>query len=421
MLNGIVLRGISCSMLKRFVTGIFVILIFSFSTLDLGSVTDGEYESKSSAFVSSSKPVHLDSLVFTFDQYMQNIVDSLKSPGAAVALVYKGEIVLLKGYGVKRSGGTDSVDAHTVFRLGSVSKGFASVLTGIMVEEGSLDWDDHIQRYLNDFTMKDTSAASHLTVRNILSHTSGFPEHTYTDLLDNGHDFEEIKGALAGVTTIAKPGQVYGYQNVVYSLIGDVLNKVTGKDYNNLLQEKIFHPLNMRDASTDYPSFYYNPNTAMPHLRTGASWKVKPKNNRYYSVSPASGINASASDMAKWLLALTGYYPEVVDKKTIEDVSFHTIETPKKSAYQRNWKSLERTYYGLGWRVFHLKEHEVVYHGGYVEGFRSEIAFDPESKIGIAVLFNSNTQVAAQCVPLFVTAYFNTCLPAAQAGYYAEK
>lgn len=420
-MNGIVLRGISCSMLKRFVTGIFAILIFSFSALELGSVTDGAYESKSSAFVSSSKPVHLDSLVITFDQYMQNAVDSLKSPGAAVALVYKGEIVLLKGYGVKRSGGTDSVDAHTVFRLGSVSKGFASVLTGIMVEEGSLDWDDHIQRYLNDFTMKDTSAASHMTVRNILSHTSGFPEHTYTDLLDNGHDFEEIKRALAGVATIAKPGQVYGYQNVVYSLIGDVLNKVTGKDYNNLLQEKIFQPLNMRDASTDFPSFYYNPNTAMPHLRAGASWKVKPKNDRYYSVSPASGINASASDMAKWLLALTGYYPEVVDKKTIEDVSFQTIETPKKSAYQRNWKSLERTYYGLGWRVFHLKEHEVVYHGGYVEGFRSEIAFDPESKIGIVVLFNSNTQVAAQCVPLFVTSYFNTCLPAAQAGYYAEK
>jgi len=240
VLKGIVLSRISYSMLKRIAAGIFVVLIFSFSTFELGSATDGDYESKSSAFVSNPKPASLDSLVFSFDQYMQNIVDSLKSPGAAVALVYKGEILLLKGYGLKRSGGADSVDAHTVFRLGSVSKGFASVLTGIMVEEGSLSWDDHIQRYLNDFTMKDTSSASHMTVRNILSHTTGFPEHTYTDMLDNGHTFEEIKGALAGVPTIAKPGQVYGYQNVAYSLIGDVLYQVSGKDYNNLLQEKIF-------------------------------------------------------------------------------------------------------------------------------------------------------------------------------------
>lgn len=409
------------SMLKRFLAGGFVFLILVFSTFELGSVTDGFYESESSAFVSSPKPVGLDSLVFAYDDYLQNIVDSLKSPGAAAALVYKGEIILLKGYGVKKSGGTDTVDVHTAFRLGSVSKGFASILTGIMVEEGSLDWDDHIQTYIKDFRMKDTSAASRMTVRNILSHTTGFPEHTYTDLLDNGYDYENIKGALAGVPTIAKPGQVYGYQNVAYSLIGDVLYNASGKDYNNLLQEKIFQPLNMRDASTDYTSFYYNPNTAMPHLRVGTGWKVKPKNNRYYSVSPASGINASASDMAKWLLALTGYYPEVIDENTIEEVSDHTIETPRKSAYRRNWKSLEKTYYGLGWRVFNVNGHDVVYHGGYVEGFRAEIAFDPATKIGIAVLFNSNTPAATQCVPLFVNSFFDKCLPSVQSPFYVDK
>jgi beta-lactamase class C len=408
-------------MLKRRITGFFVLLIIVISTFELDSVTDGSYESKSSAFVGNTKPVLLDSLVLAYDHYLQNVVDSLKSPGAAAALVYKGEIVLLKGYGVKRSGGIDSVDAHTVFRLGSVSKGFASVLTGIMVEEGSLGWDDNVRHYLSDFTMKDTSSASHVTIRNILSHTSGFPEHTYTDMLDHGHDYDEIKGALSGVPNIAKPGQVYGYQNVVFSLIGDILFQVSGKDYNNLLQEKIFMPLNMHDASTNYTSFYYNPNTAMPHIRAGSHWKVKPKNNRYYSVSPASGVNASASDMAKWLLALTGFYPEVIDKNTILEISDHTIETPKKSAYQRNWKSLEKTYYGLGWRVFLMKGHEIVYHGGYVEGFRAEIAFDPDTKLGIAVLFNSNASVAAQCIPLFVNSFFNNCLPSSPSSLYAEK
>lgn len=408
-------------MYKKYITGFTFLMIFSFSTLHLGSVTDGSYDLKSSAFVSSPKPEGLDSLVIAYDKYLKHTIDSMMSPGAAVALVYKGEIILLKGYGVKKAGEMDSVDLHTAFRLGSVSKGFASILTGIMVEEGSLDWDDRVKCYLNDFSMRDTASANHMTIRNILSHTTGFPEHTYTDLLDVGFDYENIKASLVNVPILAKPGQVYGYQNVVYSLIGDVLYSASGKDYNNLLQEKIFKPLNMRDASTDYTSFYYNPNTAMPHLRMGSTWKVKPKNNRYYSVSPASGINASASDMAKWLLALTGYYPEVLHEKTISEIAHHFIETPRKSTYLRNWKSLDKTYYGLGWRVFNVNGRDIVYHGGYVEGFRSEIAFDPESKIGIAVLFNSNTSVAAECVPKFINSFFETCGTSGQAPLFADK
>ena len=407
--------------LYKLITGFFILSVFGFSTLDLGSVTDGAYEVKSASIVRSPKPKGLDSLVYAYDQFLTHSIDSLKSPGAAIALVYKGEIILLKGYGVKQSGVSDSVDFHTAFRLGSVSKGFASILTGIMVEEGVVNWDDCVKNYLSDFRMKDTSCTNHLTIRNILSQTTGLPEHTYTDMLDNGYEYDNIKGALANVPLIAKPGQIYTYQNVVYSLISDILFNASGKDYNNLLQEKIFSPLRMRDASTDYTSFYYNPNTAMPHLRTGTTWKSRPKNSRYYSASPASGVNASASDMAKWLLALTGYYPEVLPDKTIEDISYPEIETPRKKAYRINWKDLQKTYYGMGWRVFEVNGHNVVYHGGYVEGFRSEIAFDPESKIGIAVLFNSNTPLASQCVPKFINSFFSTCCPENRISLYARK
>lgn len=400
----------------------FVILItFGFSTLDLGSVSDGDYEIKSSAFVRSPKPAALDSLIIAYDKYINHAIDSMQSPGAALAIVYKGEIVLLKGYGVKRFGSPDSVNLHTAFRLGSVSKGFASVLTGIMVEQGMLNWEDKVKTYLSDFCMRDTSFASSITVKHILSQTSGFPEHTYTDLLDDGQEYENIKPSLANVPLVAKPGQIYTYQNVVYSLIADILYNASGKDYNNLLQDKIFAPLKMKDASTDYTSFYYNPNTAMPHLRMGSNWVPRAKNNRYYSVSPASGVNASASDMAKWLLALTGYYPEVLPQNTIDAIAGHIVETPRKSAYRRNWKSLDKTYYGLGWRVFNVNGHDVVYHGGYVEGFRSEIAFDPESKVGIAIMFNSNTSFASQCVPQFMNVFLETCCSVETNTLYAEN
>jgi beta-lactamase class C len=406
---------------KSVVWGIIILSIFSLSVLDLGSVSDNYYEIKSSSVVRAPKPAALDSLVMSYDKYLTNSVDSMKSPGAAIAIVYKGEILLLKGYGVKKEGDSDSVDNHTAFRLGSVSKGFASVLTGILVDEGMLKWDDKVKSYLSDFCMLDTSCSNKLTIRHILSQTTGLPEHTYTDMLDNGMEYQTIRPTLASVHSIAKPGQIYTYQNVIYSLIGDVLFNVSGKDYNDLLQEKIFTPLNMKDASSDYNSFYYNPNTAMPHLRSGSGWKVKPKNSRYYSVCPASGVNASASDMAKWLLALTGYYPEVLSDNTVKAIAQHAIETPRKIAYRRNWQSLEKTYYGLGWRVFNVKGHDVIYHGGYVEGFRSEIAFDPESKVGIAVMFNSNTPLASECIPHFINKFLETCCSVDQDPMYAHR
>jgi beta-lactamase class C len=393
-------------MWKSIYAGVFVLIIILFSSLDLGSVTDDSSESYNLAKKRSYTQQVFDSIALSYDEYLRHAVDSFKSPGAAVAIVYKGDLILVKGYGVKKTNGSDSIDLHTAFRIGSVSKGFASVLTGILVDEGYLSWDDRIKEHMKDFRLKDTTCASQLTVRHVLSHTTGFPNHTFTDMLDNGFNYDQIKTNLANVQTVAKPGQVYSYQNVVYSLIGDVLLDATGEDYNRLLHEKIFVPLNMNEASTDFISFSNNLNSAFPHVRSGNSWRTKPKNNRYYSVSPASGINASASDMAQWLLALTGYYPQVVSQDNIHEISKAFIETPKKSAYRKNWRSLEKTSYGLGWRIFRYDQHELVYHGGFVEGFRAEIAFDPAEGVGIAVLFNSNTPVAAQCIPHFFDILF---------------
>jgi beta-lactamase class C len=393
-------------MIKKILYCLIITLILTLFSLDLGSITDSAYDFQRSAELVKSKPEPIDSLVTAFDHYLKNAVDSMISPGAAVTIVYKGEIILLRGYGLKKEGENDSVDIHTVFRLGSVSKGFASVLTGMMVNEGYLEWDDKVKQYLPDFKMKDTLSENILTVRQILSHATGFPEHTFTDLLDKGYTYKEIKRHLADVTLNAKPGQVYGYQNVVYSLIGDILQFTSGIDYNDLLKERIFLPLNMQDASTDFACFYTNPNAAYPHIRISSQWKAKPKNNRYYSVSPASGINASASDMAQWILALTGHHFEIINNAIIQAVSSHNIVTPRKTFYRKSWPSLENTYYGLGWRVFSLKEHDVLYHGGYVEGFRTEIAVDPKLEIGIAVMFNSNTSFASQCVPHFMNAFY---------------
>ena len=388
--------------LRQF-TRFFIILVtgISLTTMEIGSSTDNVYFSERSETFFSEYQYNFDNLIFSYDQYLQEAIDKNMSPGAAVAVVYRGHVLLTKGYGVKEAGKTDSIDSNTVFRLGSVSKGFASVLAGLLEHEGYFTWDDKAFDYLSNLKLRDTSYTGSLTIRNILSQSSGFPQHTYTDLLDNGWEYEKIREMLPSVSIAYQPGKLYTYQNVVYSFIADIINNACGKSYNDLIKEKIFIPLNMQNASTDYFSISTGVNSAHPHLSSKAGWRERPFNDRYYCVTPAAGINASASDMANWLLALTGNAPQVIPPETINDISNINVYTPLTGTYKKYWKTLEKTAYGLGWRIFDLKERNVVYHGGYVEGFRTEIAFDPQEEMGIIVMFNSNTTFASECIPHF--------------------
>jgi beta-lactamase class C len=343
----------------------------------------------------------LESLIPYYDSCMQASVSDDITPGAALAIAYNGEIQLIKGYGVRKMGAPDPVDIHTAFRIGSVSKGFASVLTGIMAREQSIDWDDPVAHYLPGFHHRDTSTFNSLTIREILGQASGFPIHTYTDLLDDNIPLDQILEQLQNVPFSTKPGLVYSYQNVVYSLIEEVLKNTTGQDYAHLLREKILFPLHMKDASSEYVSLIMSGNYAFPHLRSRNAWTPVNNNTRYYSTAPASGINASISDLAQWLLALTGGEPEVVPSGVLEEVFKPVVEIPMKRNIQRSWENAEELSYALGWRVIRVGDKNIVFHGGHVEGFRAEIGFCPEDKVGIVLLFNSNTAAVNDLLPVF--------------------
>lgn len=342
-----------------------------------------------------------------YDTFFLREFEKYGCPGAAVAIVKDNGTKWLKCYGVKKAGSADSVNINTVFRLGSVSKGFAAVLTGIMVQEGIISWDDKVVKYLPDFSLSDTANTNNLTIRHILSHTTGLPKHTYTNLLDRNVPYRDIVGMLEEVPAISPPGEVYSYQNVVYSLIADILQNATGKCYNSLMVEKLFYPLEMNDASIDFYSLAKCNNAASPHLRRSSKYKTGKIRNKYYSTSPASGVNTSISDLSNYLMALLKKYPDVISRDIINEIFKPHIRTHIKRRYACNWKGLGDIYYGLGWRVFNFRGNEIIYHGGYVTGYRAEIALCPKEGIAIAVIMNSSSRLANICIPVFFDMYFN--------------
>ncbi len=360
-----------------------------------------------------SETIREDSLpilktIHKFDMFLRDSLHSTGCVGAAACIFHHDEIVYTLTYGVKRAGTKDSVDRHTVFRLASVSKGFAGVLAAILQEEGVISMDDRVIEYLPGFRLKDSVNTHDLAIRHVLNHTSGLVPHAYDNLAEDGKTIREIIPELATVDIAGIPGQYYGYQNVIFSLIDTLAVLKTKRDYSELVYRKIFRPLGMKDASTGYRGLVWNRNVAFPHDRINGEYHPRPLNTGYYNLLPAAGVNASIDDMGKWLAALLGFMPKKLDTAVINLITTPQVYTPLKRNYTRYWDPIEARYYSFGWRIFDYKGKRILYHGGYVRGYRAEIAFCPEENTGIAFLLNSPNRLASQVVPAFFNMYLET-------------
>lgn len=306
--------------------------------------------------------------------------------GAAFAVVAQGRIVRIGTYGHTDTTRRRAVDADTVFRLASVSKTFAAGLAAQLVHDGRLRWDDPVTRYVPDFRIKGDPARIH--VEHLLGQSSGLVPHAYDNLIEEGVAVEQIRPRLAELATTCKPGSCYSYQNIVFSLIEPVIERAAADSYANLIEQRIFRPLAMDTASVGYEAFLATENRAEPHVRRDGRWQTVPVKPNYYRVAPAAGVNASALDMAKWLMAQLGANPLVVPPEAVETLITPRVRTPR-DLYRKEWdRMLTDAHYGLGWRVYQLGDERIAYHSGWVSGYRADAAWSPQHGLGIAVLMN---------------------------------
>ncbi|MCS6928306.1 MAG: beta-lactamase family protein [Saprospiraceae bacterium] len=344
---------------------------------------------------------HLRTLIEHFDRFLADTLARAGVPGAAVVIVYDTAVVFQRGYGLRRLDVRDSVDAHTVFRIGSLSKGFTGVLAALLVHEECFCWDDCVKQYVPEFSLNPASYTSRVQLLHLLAHTTGLPHHAYTNLIEAGYDLRSIARRFSHFRIKYSPGEVYSYQNAAFALIGEAMRTATGRTFDELLRERIFKPAAMHSASTDQRSMLLHPNIAWPHEYTRAGWQPIPITSRYYNAAPAGGINASVADMGQWLLILLGNRPDIVPPEVLDEVFRPRIRTDGERRYSQLWGQPLTPYYAIGWRLLVGQTDTIVYHGGFVNNYRSEIAFDRRNRIGICVLFNAPAPMAANVIPTF--------------------
>jgi beta-lactamase class C len=393
---------------KRKLLGVTVILLIIFGWFVNFYATDPIHEPHVAPEPVEQVPnPYVEKLLADYESEMVDLLNKTKTPGLAIAIVQDSTILYLRGFGTREVGTTDSVDTNTVFRLASVSKCFAPVLTGLLVEDSLLSWNDPVVRHIPDFQLKSKEKTQALQVTHVLSHTTGLPYHTYTTLVEDGLDLHSMLAELRNVNLIAEPGDMYSYQNVAYSIISEVIKGASGKTYESLMDERVFKPLEMDDASISYEAIMANENVAKPHLLWRKGWKAIKISDTYYNVSPAGGVNASISDMAQWLKAMLSKNEKFIQTKTLDKIFTPVVKAKTKNRYFRKWIGKSDSHYALGWRVLNFKNDTLLYHGGYVAGYRSEVALDRRSNIGICVLSNGPGRMIDNSVPMFFNLFYN--------------
>ncbi len=398
-------------MKKRFLIliPIIIVLVFILFELQTGAHSQEVAQPKKEEKNEIKKPVsiaEIEPVISKYDSILNSGVKKAGTVGAAIVITYKNEIAYLKCFGVREKGKKDAVDKHTIFRLASVSKTITGTLASILADEGVIHLDDKVIDYLPGLKLKNNESTQQLTVGNLLSHTSGLVPHAYDGMIEDGVPISKIIDRLVDVDIAAMPGKLYGYQNVMFSLYDTIVAVKTSKPFGEVIKEKVFEPFGMNDASTCFNDFKNNPDRATPHYGSKGRYRKIRLNDRYYTTAPAAGVNASISDLAHFLLTLLDRNSNVFNDHERELLFTPQVKSPLKRAYFRRWDKVNSKKYAIGWRIVGYKGRTVAYHGGYVQGYRAEIALCDEEQVGIAFLTNSPNGIESKTIPTFLNLFF---------------
>lgn len=326
-----------------------------------------------------------------YSKFIRSEADEHNLPGYAFVFIQRGQDPIFVTHG-KTSRKGAPINEQTLFRLASVSKTFTSVLMARWVEEQRIEWQTSLATLAPSVGF---SRAGHdgMQLQHLIGQSSGFMPNAYDNLIEANYSVKRVLNALADLEPLCQPGECYTYQNALFGVLEDYFVS-QNTSFHRELDQYIFEPLKMPHASTGKASLLSSSNWAKPHIAIAKDkWREGGVETNYYRFSPAAGVNASIEDMAIWLEAMLGEHPDVVSPAVIDTLTTPGVKT-RRELNRRGWKShLKNAHYGLGWRVYDFEGHKLAYHGGWVKGYRADVAFAPETGAGYAMLMNAESNL----------------------------
>ncbi len=317
----------------------------------------------------------------------QRTIETGGVPGLSIAVVYKGEVVYLKGFGLREAGKPDLVDKDTVFQIASLSKPISSTIVAAVVSEGLVDWDTRIADLDPSFALKDAYPTQQLTVRDLFNHRSGLPGTAGDDLEDIGFGRDVVISRLRLVPASSSFRAGYAYSNAGIAAGAIAAVKPTGLSWEDAAEAKLYGPLGMTSTSSRYSDFVARQNKSALHIGSIGNWQAKLKRDPSVQ-SPAGGVSSSARDLARWVqLELAN--GAIDGKQMISKTALAQTHVPLM-ARSHNPITGGASFYGLGWNVEFGRYGVTWGHAGaFSLGSRTLAMLYPESDLGIVVLTNA--------------------------------
>ena len=343
-----------------------------------------------------------------FGAYVDGARKQFDVPGIAVAIVKDGQVVMEQGFGVKETGKSGAVDAHTLFAIASNTKAFTAAALQMLAEQGKLKMDDRVIDHLPWFQMSDPYVTREMRIRDLLAHRSGLGLGA-GDLLywpPTKYSTKEVVQRLRDVPLATSFRSAYAYDNILFAVATLVIEETSGQSYADFLRDHLFKPVGMDESLVDMTYLKPGMDVAVGHAKFDFK-DLRPVPPMAWVNNPgAGGIYASVHDLAKWMnVQLAGGRLPGGDARLFKEESqkqMWSMLTPMKigeppvpelAATKPNFAG-----YGEGWFLSDYRGHRLVWHTGGWPGMVSRLTLVPELKLGVVVLTNQESGAAFNAV-----------------------
>ena len=373
-------------------------------------------------------------LIAEIEAFVAQEMEARQIPGAALGIVKDGALAYAKGFGVSELGGDDPVTPDSNFLVSSVSKSFTGVGIMQLVEEGKIDLDAPVTEYLPYFTLAEPESRQ-MTIRQLLSHTSGMPDVGDIDAEFLSPDTPTGEGALDEYirsynddSLLFQPGEEWAYSTVGIDVLGDVIAKVSGQSFEEYMNGNVLGPIGMEDSTFLLGEVDPDKLVTPHHLGTEGATTVE--YIQWLRVhGPGSGLFTTVNDMARFAIVNMNH-GEIDGTQVLPATAYEEMWAPQAASTWVDWLGPRFNHYGLGWWVGEDGGYQAIGNYGAVEGFNAHLEILPEKNIAVIFLgnfmdfgqltFNSNEIGSAIAVMLANAESEASTTPALDAELIAE-
>ncbi len=312
-----------------------------------------------------------------FDLDIDATIEKLNIPGIQIGLIVDGKVIFSRGYGSRNLAEDKPMAEDTSVGIGSLSKSFATYILCQLVSEGKISWDDPAYKYVPEFQLSDPNSTKKITILDLAAHRTGIFRHDALWYLSDRSKLSPIDAVklLPLLGAECKPRESFQYNNLMYSVIGLIIERVTGISYEEAVSKRILMPLGMV-----HTGFSHRPiNYSLPYACIEG--KIQEVPFQYIpAVSVGGGMYSTALDILKW----AQFH---LEKKTLME-EMYTVQMPFQKSPEGDIHDLG---YGLGWFIGKYRGFEYIRHEGLANGFTAHLSFFPQKNSGLVILTNSSS------------------------------